>query len=67
MGLDVAGGPLETSGAFVERAVDANVLKFPALEAGLVVMEMVARQGSVMVTAGPSNVSAFQGDFFFFG
>ena len=66
-GLDVAGGPLETGGAFVEGAVDVNVSEFPALEAGLVVTGMVARQGSVMVTAGPPNVGVFQGDLFFFG
>ena len=65
-GLNVARGPLETSGALVQGAVDANVSKFPALEAGFVVMGMVARQGCVMVAAGPPNVGVFQGDFFFF-
>ena len=30
-GLNVTRGPLETSGAFVEGAVDVNVPKFPAL------------------------------------
>ena len=67
MGLNVTGGPFETSGAFVEGAVDANVSEFPALEAGLMVSRVVTRQGGVMVTASPSNVGAFQGDFFFFG
>ena len=42
-GLNVAGRPLETSGAFVEGAVDADVSKFPALEAGLMVPRMVTR------------------------
>ena len=42
MGLDVARGPLEASGAFVEGTVDANVSKFPALKAGFMVMGVVA-------------------------
>ena len=66
-GLDVARGPLETSGAFVEGAVDANVSKLPTLEAGFMVSRVVTRQGGVMVASGPPNVGAFQGDFFFLG
>ena len=66
MSLNVAGGPLETSGAFVERTVDMNVSKFPALEAGFMVTGVVTRQGGVVVTAGPPDVGAFQGDLFFF-
>ena len=65
--MDVARGPLETGGAFVKGAVDTDVSEFSALEAGFVVTEMVARQGSVMVTASPPNVSVFQGNFLFFG
>ena len=42
MGLDVAGGSLETGGAFVQGAVDANVSKFPALEAGPVVLGVIS-------------------------
>ena len=58
-GLDVTWGPLETSGALVERAVDADVSEFPAVEAGLMVTGMVAGQRDVMVTAGPPDVGAF--------
>ena len=56
-GLDVARGPFEAGGAFVKGAIDMDVSKFPALEAGFVVMGMVMGQGGVMVTAGPPNVS----------
>ena len=65
--MDMAGGPLETSGALVKRAVDADVSEFPAVEAGFVVSGMVAGQGNVVVTAGPPDVGAFEGGFFFFG
>ena len=67
MSLNVTGGPLEIGGATIKGAVDADVSKFSALEAGLVITGMVAGQGSVMVTTGPPNVGAFQGNFFFFG
>ena len=59
MGLDVAGRSLETGGAFVEGTVDMNVSKFPALEAGFVVLGMVMGEGSVMVTASPPNFGVF--------
>ena len=65
--LDVARGPLETGGALVKGAVDTDVSEFPALEAGLVVAGVVTRQGGVMVTVSPPNVSVFQGNFLFFG
>ena len=58
-GSDVTWGPLETSEAFVKGAVDADVSKFPALEAGFIVTRMVTRQRGVMVTAGPPDVGAF--------
>ena len=67
MGLDMAGGPFETGGAFVQGTVDANVSKFPVEEAGFVVLRMVTRQGGVMVAAGPPDVGMLQGDFFLFG
>ena len=57
-GLDMAGGPLETGGAFVQRAVDMNVSEFPTLEAGFMVSGMVMGQGSIVVTAGPPDVGA---------
>ena len=65
--LDVTGRPLETSGALVKRAVDADMSEFPAMEAGLVVMGVVSGQGGVMVTTGPPDVGAFEGGLFFFG
>ena len=40
-GLDMTWGPFETSEAFVEGTVNADVPKFPALEAGFVVSGMV--------------------------
>ena len=57
--MDVTGGPFKTSGTLVERAVDADVSEFPAVEAGLMVTGVVAGQGDVMVTAGPPDVGAF--------
>ena len=57
--MDVTGGPLETSGALVKWAIDADVSEFPAVEAGFVVTGMVAGQGDVMVTASPPDVGAF--------
>ena len=65
--LDVTGGPLETSGAFVEGAIDANMSEFPALEAGFMITRVVLGQRGVVVTTGPPDVGAFQGDFFFSG
>ena len=66
-GLNVARGPLEAGGAFVEGAVDVNVAEFLALEAGFMVSGMVTGQGSIVVTASPPDVGAFQDGFFFFG
>ena len=63
----MTGGPPETSGALIKWAVDADVSKLPAVEAGLVVSGMVAGQGNVVVTTGPPDVGAFQGGLFLFG
>ena len=41
VGLDMAGGGFETGGTFVEMAVDADVTKFPVLEAGFVIVGVV--------------------------
>ena len=41
--MDMARGPLETGGAFVERTIDTDVSEFPALEAGFVVTGVVMR------------------------
>ena len=65
--MGMTGGPLETGGAWVQWAVDADVSELPAVEAGFMVTRMVVGQGGVVVTAGPPDVGAFQGGFFFFG
>ena len=62
----MARGRFETGGAFVQGAVDVNVSKFPALEAGFMVTGIIMGQGNVMVTASPPNVGTFQGGLFFF-
>ena len=43
-----------------------DVPKFPILEAGFVVSEMVTSEGSVMVTASPPDFGTFEGGFLFF-
>ena len=63
----MARGSLETGRAFVEVAIDVDMTKFPALEAGLVIMKVVVSGGCVMVAAGPPDLGASEGDFFFFG
>ena len=65
MGLDVAGGSLETGGALIQVAVDVDMTEFPALEAGLVVTGVVTGKGCVMVAASPPDFSASDSDFFF--
>ena len=40
-GLDMTWGPLETGGALVKRAIDADMPEFPAVKAGFVVSGMV--------------------------
>ena len=40
--MDVTRGGLKADRAFVQGAIDVNVPEFPALEAGFVVMGMVA-------------------------
>ena len=62
----MARGGFETGGALIEGTIDADVSKFPALEAGFMVLGMVVRQRGVMVAASPPNFGAFQGGFFFF-
>ena len=66
-GLDVAGGSFETNRAFVEMAVDADVAKFPALEAGLMIVGVVSGERCVMVTTGPPDFGVSEGDLFFLG
>ena len=67
LGLDMARGSLETSGAFVEMTIDADVAEFPALETGFMVAGMVTSERYIMVTAGPPDFSVSEGNFFFLG
>ena len=67
VGLDMARGSLETSRAFIKVAVDADVTKFPALEAGLMIVGVVLSERYVIVTAGPPDFGASEGNLFFFG
>ena len=39
----MAGGPFETGGALVKRAIDADVSEFPTMKAGFMVSGMVTR------------------------
>ena len=67
MGLDMVRGSLKASGALVQIAVDMNVTKFSALEAGLMIMEVVTSEGCIVIAAGPPDFCASDSDFFFFG
>ena len=67
VGLDMAGGGLETGGAFVKVAVDVDVTEFPALETGFMIVEVVSSKGCIVVAAGPPDFSVSEGDFLFFG
>ena len=66
-GLDVARRGFEASGAFVQVTVDTDVTKFPALEAGFVIVEVVMGEGCIMVAASPLDFSVGDCSFFFFG
>ena len=65
-GLDVARGSLETSGAFVEMAVDVDMAKLPALKAGLVIAGVVTGKRCVMVTTSPPDFCVSDGNLFLF-
>ena len=65
-GLDMARGSLETGGAFVQVAVDTDVAKFPVLEAGFMVTEVVTSKRRVVVAASPPDFGVNKGGFFFF-
>ena len=67
IGLDMAGGSLETDGTFVEVTIDVDMTEFPALETGFIVVGRVMREGSIMVAASPPDFSVSDGNFFFFG
>ena len=65
--LNMAWGSLEADRVFVKMAVDVDMTKFSALEAGFMVMGMISRKGCIVVTAGPPDFSASNGSFSFFG
>ena len=65
LGLDMAWGSPETSGAFIKMAVDADVTKFPTLKADLVVSRVVSGKGHIMVAASPPDFSTGDGGFLF--
>ena len=65
--LDVAWGSLETSGTLIEMTVDADASKFPVLEAGFMVMEMVTGKGCIVVTAGPPDFCVDDDNLLFLG
>ena len=58
---------LETGGALIQVAVDADMTELPILEAGFVVLEVVMDKGCVMVATGPPDFCASDSNFFFFG
>ena len=62
----MARGGFDTDRVLVKVTVDMDVTEFPALEAGLVIVEVVMGQGYVIVTAGPPDFSMGEGDFFLF-
>ena len=64
VGLDMTRGSSEAGGTFVQEAVDVDVSKFPALEAGFVVSRVVSGKGGIMVAACPPYFGVFEGDFF---
>ena len=66
-GLDMAGGGFEASGAFVQVTIDVDVTKFPALEAGFMIVGVVTGKEGIMVVASPPDFSASDRGFFFFG
>ena len=51
----------------VKVTVDENVSKFPALEAGLMVLGVVTGEGCIVVNASPPDFSASDSDFFVSG
>ena len=66
MGLDVTRGNPKTHGALVQMAVDMDMLKFPALEAGLMITGVVVGKGHIVVAAISSDFCVSDGGFFLF-
>ena len=66
-GLDMTWGGFKAGGTLVEVTVDMDVSKFPALEAGFMVLEMITGEGGIIVATSPSDFGVSDGSFFFFG
>ena len=60
-------GCFKTSRALIEMAVDVNVAKFPALEAGLMITGMVIGKRCVVVAASPPDFSVSDSDLLLLG
>ena len=67
VGLDMARGSFETDGIFVKTAVMMNVSKLLALEAGLVVVEMIMGEEYIMVAICPLDFGVSDGNLLFQG
>ena len=65
--LDMIRGGLEANGTLVQGTVDMDVPKFPTLEAGFMIAEMVMGERGIMIATSPPDFSAFKGGFFVFG
>ena len=58
-------GSLKAGGALIEVTVDANVAKFPVLEAGLVVMGVVVGERCIIVAANSPDFSVSDSNLLF--
>ena len=67
MSLDMARGSLQTGGVLVQVAVDMDVAKFPALEAGFMIVKVVMGEGGVMVAASPPDFGVSDSNLLFLG
>ena len=65
--MDMIRGGLKAGGALIQMAVNVDVPKFPVLEAGLIVMEVVMGKGCIIVAASPPDLSVGDGNLFFLG
>ena len=67
VGLDVTQGSFEAGGTLVEMTIDADVSKFPVLEAGFMIVGVVTSERCIIVTANSPDFGASDSDFFFLG
>ena len=66
-GLDITGGGFQTDETLIKVAIDVDVAKFPALEAGFIVMGMVMGKGCIIVAACPPDFNMCNSDLFLLG